>query len=348
MSGRKAMDIDRLSHSFEIPKSSWIVSYADIMTIILTFFILLLSISTIAQTKYEMIVQAFTGEKAGNLMEVQEEIKQVIEEQGLAGEVETKLDMNGLEVSFSNALLYSSGDAALTSNAYRALNPIKAHLVAKLGDQYGIIIEGYTDDVPISTQRFASNWELSTSRAISVMKVLAEGGLDQRRISVQGFADTRSATDVDLTSVEERNALSSEALEEARASNRRVVLRIDALPPELVRTVLSRGGWRQPERSTPSEAPLPPTSPTETITDDQDGAIQQGLLKPIDGTDSSRSEVKNTPEDSVKKSTSKIKQQKSSAGKKKSQRRTRTRSAKKKPSRRSTRSSQKKRKERKK
>lgn len=281
MSGRKAMDIDRLSHSFEIPKSSWIVSYADIMTIILTFFILLLSISTIAQTKYEMIVQAFTGEKAGNLMEVQEEIRQVIEEQGLAGEVETKLDMNGLEVSFSNALLYSSGDATLTSGAYKALNPIKAHLVEKLGDQYGVIIEGYTDDVPISNQRFASNWELSTSRAISVMNVLSEGGLDRRRISVQGFADTRSATEVDLTSPEERAALSAPALEEARASNRRVVLRIDALPPTLVRDVLARGGWRQPERSTPSQAPSPPLAGSEAPAE-QGGAVKEGLLQPVE------------------------------------------------------------------
>jgi len=282
MSTRKHMDIDRLSGDFEIPKSAWIVTYADIMTIILTFFILLLSISTIAQTKYEMIVQAFTGEKAGNLMEVQEEIKQVIEEQGLAGEVETKLDMDGLSVSFSNALLYSSGDATLTSGAYRALNPIKAHLVAELGDQYGIIIEGYTDDVPISNQRFASNWELSTSRAISVMNVMIEGGLDQRRVSVQGYADTRSATEVDLTSAEEREALSAEALEEARAANRRVVLRIDALPPALVREVIQKGGWRQPERSTPSQAPSAEPPSGGASAQNADGAIKEGLLKPVE------------------------------------------------------------------
>lgn len=273
MSGQH-MNIDRLSSDFEIPKSTWIVTYADIMTIILTFFILLLSMSTIAQTKYEMLVQAFTGDKAGNLMEVEEQIKEVIEEQGLAGEVETKLDMEGLKVSFSNALLFSSGDATLTSKAYGALNPIKAHLVKKLGDAYGVIIEGYTDDVPISNARFASNWELSTSRAISVMNLMIEGGLDRRRVSVQGFAETRSATDVDLTSVQAREELAPEALEEARAANRRVVLRIDALNPELLREVMARGGWRQPSEAT-SSAPALNTTPQEG------GALKEGLLNPV-------------------------------------------------------------------
>ena len=110
---KRPLDANRFASTFEIPTSSWIVSYSDIMTIILTFFILLLSISTIAQTKYELIVQAFTGEKAGNLTEVEQEIKEVIEEQGLSGEVKTKLDMDGLKVSFSNALLFASGEAKL-------------------------------------------------------------------------------------------------------------------------------------------------------------------------------------------------------------------------------------------
>lgn len=259
-SSRRQMDVDRFESEFKIPTSSWIVSYSDIMTIILTFFILLLSISTIAQTKYELIVQAFTGEKAGNLTEVEREIDKVIEEQGLEAEVETQLDMDGLKVSFSNALLFSSGDAKLKTSARSVLDPISRHLVIKLGDQYGIIIEGYTDDVPISNGAYASNWELSTSRAITVRDVLAQAGLDERRVSVQGFADTRAATDVDLTSPEERERLSSDELNAARASNRRVVLRIDALPAELLKRVQARGGWRDtPRRESPERVPDLPT-----------------------------------------------------------------------------------------
>lgn len=266
MGAPKHMNIDRLSGDFTIPKSAWIVSYADIMTIILTFFILLLSISTIAQTKYELIVQAFTGDKAGNLMEVQEQIKEVIEEQGLAGEVETRLDLDGLKVSFSNALLFNSGDADLREQASAALSPIRDHLARSLGDHYGMIIEGYTDDVPISGARFQSNWELSTSRAIRVKDLLVSGGIDPRRVSVQGFADTRPATEVDLTSDEEKATLSPEALEEARAKSRRVVLRIDALHPALLKRVMDKGGWREsraPSPAAPSPAAPSPFEPFE-------------------------------------------------------------------------------------
>jgi chemotaxis protein MotB len=259
MSPPKHMNIDRFNGDFTIPKSAWIVSYADIVTIILTFFILLLSISTIAQTKYELVVQAFTGEKAGNLMDVQEQIKEVIEEQGLAGEVETRLELDGLKVSFSNALLFNSGDADLREQAHAALKPIRDHLVQSLGDRYGMIIEGYTDDVPISNARFRSNWELSTSRAISVKDLLVEGGLDARRISVQGFADTRPASEVDLTSEAEKVALTPEALEEARSKSRRVVLRIDALNPQLLKRVMERGGWRE------SGAPTSPRAAPEGV-----------------------------------------------------------------------------------
>ena len=266
---RKPMDIDRLNSDFKMPKSSWIVTYADIMTIILTFFILLLSISTIAQTKYEMIVQAFTGEKAGNLMEVQEDIEEVIEERGLSGEVKTLLDLEGLKVSFSNALLFPSASADLRVSATEALNPIVAHLAEQLADRYGVIIEGYTDDVPISNSLFHSNWELSTSRAISVMNVLTEAGFDRRRASVQGFADTRSATEIDLTLAREREALSPDELERARSASRRVVLRIDTLSPELINRIQERGGWTRSSTSAeptrPAEPSAPELNPSPTI-----------------------------------------------------------------------------------
>lgn len=232
--GRKHMDIDRLALPGSSHSGGWIVSYADMMTIILTFFILLLSISTIAQTKYELLVQAFTGERAGNLTEVKEDIDKIIEEQQLGGEISTMMDKDGLVIEFSNALLFNSGEAELKEGAENALGPIERHLVDDLDDTYGLVIEGYTDDVPINKGRFRSNWDLSASRAIHVMERLQEAGLDPRRISIKGYADTRPATEVDISKPDQLAKLSPEKLEEVRAANRRVIIRIDALSPELL------------------------------------------------------------------------------------------------------------------
>ncbi len=256
---KKALDIDRFSQDFQMPRGAWIVSYADIVTLILTFFILLLSISTISQNQYDMIVQAFTGEKVGTLAEVKEQIDQVVKQQGLAGEVKTNLDMDGLEISFSNALLFDSGDAELKNTAIQALVAIQGYLTDPLADPYGMIVEGYSDDRPISTSQFASNWELSTSRAINVMNELVKAGIDRRRISIQGFAETRSATDVDLSSSEEIATLSADVLENARSANRRVVLRINNLSPNLLAKIKSKGGWKKTANPEPSPKPLQPS-----------------------------------------------------------------------------------------
>ena len=243
-SPRKHMDIDRLSVIESSHRGGWIVSYADMMTIILTFFILLLSISTIAQTKYELLVQAFTGEKAGNLMEVKEKIDKIIEEQNLGGEISTKMDKDGLVVEFSNALLFSSGEADLKPGAEAVFGPIEKHLIHDLEPHYGLVIEGYTDDVPISNKRYRSNWELSSSRAIHVMERLNAAGLDPRRISVKGYANTRPATDVDITDPRALAALSPAQLEEVRSANRRVIIRVDALDADVLERIGASSGTR--------------------------------------------------------------------------------------------------------
>lgn len=221
-------------------RGGWIISYADMMTIILTFMILLLSISTIAQTKFDLLVEALTGQKVGNLQEVKIKIDEVVQKENLGAEVMTNIDERGLTIQFSNALLFESGEAELTERAKGVFEPIAAHLVEDLEPSYGMIIEGYTDDVPISTTLFRSNWELSTSRAIHVMERLAESGLDRRRLSVQGFADTRAATDVDLHDHDTVATLSDEDLAEARAANRRVVIRIDRIHADVLERLLQR------------------------------------------------------------------------------------------------------------
>ena len=221
------------------PRIAWMVSYADMMTIILTFMILLLSISTIAQTKYEVLVEEFTGERVGNLHDVKDTIDEIVELAALEGEVETTIDDHGLHIEFSDALLFTTGSAELRDEALTVFRPIKEHLAAELGPQYGLIVEGYTDDVPISTAAFRSNWDLSAARAIHVKEALAGAGLDPRRMSVQGFGETRPATDVDLLDPLAVAELSDEELAEVRSANRRVVVRIDTLPPERVQHLLS-------------------------------------------------------------------------------------------------------------
>lgn len=219
-------------------RAGWMMSYADLMTIILTFMILLLSISTIAQTKFDLLIEALTGQKVGNLQEVKIKIDEVVQKENLGAEVMTNIDERGLTVQFSNALLFNSGEAQLTPRAEEVFAPIAKHLVEDLEPVYGLIIEGYTDDVPISNGEFHSNWDLSTSRAIHVMDELSSEGLDRRRMSVQGFADTRSATNIDLHDEASVATLSADELVEARAANRRVVIRIDRLHPDVLKRLM--------------------------------------------------------------------------------------------------------------
>lgn len=228
---------DYVEFGEEVGESGWMVTYADMMTIIVSFLILLLSISTITQTKFDMLVESMTGREIGNLHKVKEKIDEVVDRTSLGGEVTTSIDEDGLKVQFSNALLFPSGEATLTKEAEDVFEPISDHLVNELDPQYGVTIEGYTDDVPIDNERFQSNWELSTSRAINVMERLAREGFDRRRMSVQGFADTRSATEVDLFDDTEIDSLSDERLEEIRAKNRRVVLRINTLDREFLNRI---------------------------------------------------------------------------------------------------------------
>lgn len=237
---------DRFTYEAADHKVGWIMSYADLITILLTFMILLLSISDLTQTRFDMLVEALTGEKVGNLNEVKAELDEVIEVDGLTGEVSTTLDEFGLKVEFSNALLFASGESELSERGETVFRPFAQKLVAGLDPIYGVVVEGYTDDVPISNSRFRSNWELSTSRAIHVMERLTAAGIDRRRVSVQGFADTRAATEVDLLDDKTKAELSEAELEDARSMNRRVILRIDELHEDvlgrLLKPVQNEGG----------------------------------------------------------------------------------------------------------
>jgi chemotaxis protein MotB len=93
-----------------------------------------------------------------------------------------------ITVGLSSAVTFASGDAALSDAALKPLERV-AEILAKLPNT--VRVEGHTDDVPIQSARFPSNWHLSTARAQSVVRMLIARGVEPRRLQNVGYAETR-------------------------------------------------------------------------------------------------------------------------------------------------------------
>lgn len=113
----------------------------------------------------------------------------------------------GITLRIDDNLLFDSGQAALTLQGQQVLASLKEVLE---GFEGTISVEGHTDSIPIATARFPSNWELSSSRAIAVLRYLTEIGITPERMRAVGYAETRP--------------LASNDSQEGRAANRRVEL----------------------------------------------------------------------------------------------------------------------------
>ena len=196
--------------------AAWMATFADMMTLLLCFFILLLSFATMDIVKFRDAmgsVQEALGvqfehdgqfeavassplqtdpyEEAPEIGEdraLLEELNSAIEEEGLESEVSAAIDGRGVIVRINGQVLYPRGDAALKEASTAILSRIAG--LAK-GTSHRLMIEGHTDDLPIRTARYPSNWELSTARAIAAMRFFVEQNVDAGRVGVAGYADLR-------------------------------------------------------------------------------------------------------------------------------------------------------------
>lgn len=141
-----------------------------------------------------------------DLEKLKEEMDQMFSEEGISAEVSTHLDRRGLVISLSNAILFDSGSAEIKPQNEKALLQV-AKIVSTL-DKY-LRIEGHTDNIPIHTDTYPSNWELSSARAASVVRFLLEGSkiLPDRLVAV-GYGDNKP--------------IANNATAEGRAKNRRI------------------------------------------------------------------------------------------------------------------------------
>jgi chemotaxis protein MotB len=197
--------------------TSWLIPYVDVVSLLLAFLILALAMSKVNLRKFEMVSAAISHQAPPPSLDVlKEKIDAVIASQGLEKQVKTVVDDDGLRMELKNALLFDSGQADITPTGRTAIDRV-GKLLPTIDNRYQIAIEGHTDDVPIHTGRFDSNWELSSARAINVLKSFTAAGVSPQRLSAQGYADTRPATPVQGD---------ASAQTRARTENRRVVIRV--------------------------------------------------------------------------------------------------------------------------
>ena len=216
------------------PQDRWLVSYADFITLLFAFFATMYAISSVDAQKLTKVAHALqvafddsargrsigsgTGmlpERGSRLtagfdpsLDVRTIVTRDLAPELAAHHVDVSLDRRGLILSIPEAGLFGIGSDEISVPAQALIARI-AETVARLPNQ--IRVEGHTDDLPIHTERFRSNWDLSTSRATRVIALLIErGGVKAGRLSAAGYGEFRPR-------VENRSS-------EGRARNRRVDL----------------------------------------------------------------------------------------------------------------------------
>jgi chemotaxis protein MotB len=139
--------------------------------------------------------------------QIKHELDEYARTHGIASKVQTAIEPQGLVIRvLTDDLLFASGQATLSSRSTSLLSEIARLL--NLAAEHPVDVEGNTDDVPIHSSLYPSNWELSTARASTVVRFLATHGVDASRLSATGYAD--------------ENPVASDATAAGRAANRRV------------------------------------------------------------------------------------------------------------------------------
>ena len=194
-------------------RDRWLLSYADLVTLLLALFIVMYAASDKERAK--QIAAGFSEQGIGGsgvlpgVDAVKDERnkfeKELLENPVLIEKTKMRQTKDGLIVSLSEAGFFAPGDAAINANSETVVHTLAQTL---LNSDATIRIEGHTDSTPISNQKYPSNWELSTARAATVLNKLVEQGIQPERLSAAGYAGFRPIAD--------------NAATEGRAQNRRV------------------------------------------------------------------------------------------------------------------------------
>lgn len=238
----------------------WLVSYADFITLLFAFFVVMYAVSSVNEGKYKVLSNSLTNafknttgqpggqpiavsqsgspiaarpivkmdkapatqkaeekkkEQRSQMKRVANNIMDALQPLVAQGKVRLLETSRGVTIEINDSILFPPGTATLQPASSSAMGAI-AQVLADT--DFPITIEGHTDNVPIATPQFPSNWELSAMRATTVLRLFNASGVGAERLTAIGYGETRPV--VTNTTVE------------GRARNRRVSILIDSNRPE--------------------------------------------------------------------------------------------------------------------
>lgn len=209
----------------EEPNEDWLMSYADMVTLLMAFFLSMLSISTVDPALFEQMKKGLRTDLGKDkdvktpLGEIKHDLDSLLASERKAGDVSVAMGKEGIIVEFSSSAIYDPGKADIGPSAKANMDKVLGAIENIDYYPFKIDIEGHTDNVPIKTLQFPSNWELSVNRATNIVKYFVEKGISAERLKAAGYADTKpKAPNVD--------SASGMNLPENQAKNRRIVLKI--------------------------------------------------------------------------------------------------------------------------
>jgi chemotaxis protein MotB len=224
--------------SKKVETPAWLATFADMMSLLLAFFVLLFSFSSIQESKFQAAMASMQGalgvldtyptvpihDNFEHLPDMQrtlegvkkkvEEIKENMEALKRSDEVKVSRNEEGLAIRLDSRFLFDLSSATLRSEAFEVLDGVMGSLKDLPNE---VRVEGHTDNLPIKSSLFPSNWELSAARATAIIRYFESKGMDPRRMSAVGYGEWRPVVRNDSP--------------ENRQKNRRVEIFVDLLSP---------------------------------------------------------------------------------------------------------------------
>ncbi|RME18558.1 MAG: flagellar motor protein MotB [Bdellovibrio sp.] len=204
-------------------ESNWLVSYADMMTLLMGFFVLMYAFSRVDRNKFAVVrkeIATYFGGQVKALPAVEaasKEIKNFVKKMELEKEVQISTTETGIILRFNGELLFNSGSAELVPE----MRPVLTRIITMIKAQKNVEevrVEGHTDDIPIFSPVFPTNWELSAARAARVVRQFEAAGFPETKLVAEGYGASRPEVP--------NRTPNGDPIKENLAKNRRVIINV--------------------------------------------------------------------------------------------------------------------------